>query len=51
MLLMMRVAVPVLSSVTVCGALTLPTMVLAKVRELCDGVIAASGAAFEGDET
>jgi hypothetical protein len=48
---MLSVAVPVLSSVTVCGALTLPTMVLAKVRELCDGVIVASGAAFEGDET
>ena len=48
---MLSVAVPVLSSITVCGALTLPTMVLAKVSELCDGISVASGAAFVGDVT
>jgi hypothetical protein len=45
---MLSVAVPVLSSVTVCGALTLPAMVLAKVSELCDAVSAASGGMLLG---
>ena len=48
---MLSVAVPVLSSVTVCGALTLPAMVLAKVSELCDAVSTANGGALLGVET
>ena len=41
--------VPVLSRVRVCGVEALPTIVLAKVRELCEGAKAASGAVFDGD--
>ena len=48
---MVRVELPVLARVTVCGAETLPAMVLAKVREFCDAAKAAMGAVFEGDMT
>ena len=50
MLETVRVAVPVLVSVTDCEALVLPTIVLPKVSEFCESVIAAINAVFEGEE-
>jgi hypothetical protein len=46
---MLSVVVPVLLRVTVCGVETLPTVVVAKVSELCEVVKADSGAELEGD--
>jgi hypothetical protein len=45
------VVLPVLLSVMLCAADTPPTAVLAKVSEPSDVVSAASGAAFDGDDT
>jgi hypothetical protein len=50
MLRMLSGAVPVLVSVTVCGAEVVPGVVLAKVSESCERAIAAWRAVFEGDE-
>ncbi len=44
-------ALPVLSSVRVCGAETLGARVFAKVRELCDAAKAEMGGVFEGVST
>ena len=48
---MLRGAVPVLLSMTVCGVEAVPGVVLAKVSEPCEITTAACSAVFEGAET
>ena len=46
---MLNVALPVLSSVMVCGTEILPTSVFTNVREFWDARSEAIGAVFDGD--